>query len=86
MVTLSCWMLPMQLEEEMAAMRSRQQQLRQLKEQLQMRISTEKRAPRADWTNTHFEWNSQLQQAVQSVFGLQAFRCVCHRSAADWPG
>ncbi|WIA10092.1 hypothetical protein OEZ85_010299 [Tetradesmus obliquus] len=63
-----------ELEEEMAAMRSRQQQLRQLKEQLQMRISTEKRAPRADWPNTHFEWNSQLQQALQSVFGLQAFR------------
>jgi hypothetical protein len=55
-------------------MRSRQQQLRQLKEQLQLRISTEKRAPRADWANTQFAWSTLLQQALQSVFGLQVFR------------
>jgi hypothetical protein len=60
----------------MAAMRSRQQQLRQLKEQLQLRISTEKRAPKADWANMQFAWSTRLQQALQSVFGLQAFRCV----------
>lgn len=63
-----------QLEETLAQLRSRQLQLQMLKEDLQRRISAEKRAPRADWCNTAFAWDGQLQDALQSVFGLQQFR------------
>lgn len=63
-----------QVEESLEALRSRQLELRKVKEELTRQIATERRAPRADWQNASFAWDARVQLALSETFGLQQFR------------
>ena len=55
-------------------MHSRQSELKKQREDLLKQIAAEKRAPRADWQNTTFAWDTELQEELTGTFGLQSFR------------
>lgn len=63
-----------QVQDTLAALRQRETQLRELRTQLQHRLSTERRMPRGDWARDSFTWDSQATKALHDVFGLPSWR------------
>jgi ATP-dependent DNA helicase Q1 len=72
------------VEETLEALRSRQLELRQQRDDLQRRLAAEARAPRADWSRHDFPWQAEVDRALTAVFGLPAFRWVRAASGTGW--
>lgn len=62
-----------QIEHEIESLLTRQQVLQAQRDQLSQLVSTNARAPKADWQGT-FDWEDTIKISLQENFGLPTFR------------
>lgn len=63
-----------QVGDQIEGLLARQAELRAERDKLQRLITSEARAPKADWARGAFPWDAEVCALLRDRFGLQAFR------------